>query len=97
LINKKSPVDIPVDNFIIDTVKILNTGKSFSFEEVKLKDTIIKIYVDGTLVKNCTINKFECKGTTPYNISYTSSNADLKEYIKYGITDLSLNFTISKV
>lgn len=83
-------------NFIIDTVKILNTGKSFSFEKVELKDTIIKIYVDGTLVKNCTINKFECKGTTPYNISYTSSNADLKEYIKYGITDLSLIFTISK-
>lgn len=83
-------------NFIIDEVKIIDVGRSFSFENVILENTIINVYVDGVLLKNTTIKKFNVLETSSFNIAYTSSNADLKEYKKYGIKDIDIEFVISK-
>lgn len=83
-------------NFIINDVKILDVGKGFSFENIKLKDANVDIYVDGICLEKTTITKFEVKNVLPFNIAYTSSNADLKEYTKYGISEIEFECVILK-
>lgn len=80
--------------FIVDEFKILDCGCDFDSSIITQNDATIEVFVDGKMIDDVIVNSFNVSKTKNFNIAYTTSNADLNDYVGYGIEKMEMNISI---